>query len=203
VPGFDLEMRRMLNPDGTADFEGDPGTWKAQGSRPWMTQDGDTSAYNFQLLGARLILSGGGLMAPMELTRAGGPPPALRGLTPGTSSSATPQQENIQPEAVELPEEANPLASGTSAAASARGLSEAEVADLLEAGVSERRLQDLVAERGISFGVTTAAATRLSKKGTSEGLLTAYGESGQTARWTAEGDEPQGVVNATYPNGGT
>jgi hypothetical protein len=32
---------------------------------------------------------------------------------------------------------------------------------------------------------------------------TAYGESGGAAQWTAEGDESQGVVNVTHPNGET
>jgi hypothetical protein len=32
---------------------------------------------------------------------------------------------------------------------------------------------------------------------------TGYGEGGQSAQWTAEGDESQGVIIVTYPNGQT
>ena len=35
------------------------------------------------------------------------------------------------------------------------------------------------------------------------GAGTAYGEGGQSAQWTAEGDENQGVIIVTYPNGKT
>jgi len=35
------------------------------------------------------------------------------------------------------------------------------------------------------------------------GAGTAYGEGGQSAQWTAEGDENQGVIIVSYPNGNT
>ncbi|MBI4164407.1 MAG: hypothetical protein HY508_01590, partial [Acidobacteria bacterium] len=83
VQGYDVEMRFELNPDGSANFEGVAGSWHAQGNRLMLTQEGETVAYNYTLQGSKLTLSGGDLMAPMVMNRAGssdvarGPMPAM------------------------------------------------------------------------------------------------------------------------------
>jgi hypothetical protein len=58
--------------DGSAEYEGVVGSRRVQGNRLLLTQEGETVAYNFTLQGSKLTLSGGDLMAPMVMTRAGG-----------------------------------------------------------------------------------------------------------------------------------
>ena len=76
VQGYGVEMKLVLNADGTADFEGVAGRWRVQGTKLLLTQEGETSAYDFKLQGSQLTLSGGDLMAPLALSRAGSPAPA-------------------------------------------------------------------------------------------------------------------------------
>jgi hypothetical protein len=265
VQGFGVEMKLALNADGSADYEGVLGKWRVQGSKLLLTQEGETVAYNFALRGSQLTLSGGDLMAPMVMTRAGGAG-AARGVAPSVREPKV--------------EEAPPSRRATRPGASTRGLSEAKLIELLEAGVPSRRLTELVEEMGITFAATPAVTSRLKAKGATKELIaalrgagggvqpaeppvraetqaatrtrsaapareflagqyyyisassygsseryinmcsdgrfssqsgtyssgsagTAYGEGGQSAQWTAEGDERQGVIIVTYPNGNT
>jgi len=58
VQGFEVEMKLVLNADGSADYEGSPGTWRTQGNRLLLSQEGETTAYEFRLQGSQLTLSG-------------------------------------------------------------------------------------------------------------------------------------------------
>jgi hypothetical protein len=65
VQGYGVEMKLVLNADGSADYEGVMGKWRVQGSKLLLTQEGETVGYNFTLQGSQMTLSGGDLMAPM------------------------------------------------------------------------------------------------------------------------------------------
>ncbi len=161
VQGYGIEMKLVLNGDGSADFEGVLGQWRMQGNRLLLTQEGETVAYNFTLQGDhQLTLTGGDLMAPMVMTRVGGAaPPAAQAPPPSRAATRSAPQP----------------------AAGSRGLSEAEIAELLDSGVSSRRLIDLVGEKGVGFAVTPASASRLKAKGASNELIAALqGASGAT-----------------------
>jgi hypothetical protein len=168
VQGFDVEMQFVLNADGTADLEGSPGTWRAQGDRLFMTEEGETTVYNFRLQGAQLVLTGGDLEAPMVLIRRGGPAPM-----PPIS------QPRESPERAAPPETTPPGAGGT--ARRGRGLTEAEVFQLLEGGVPSRRVAELVNERGAAFTVTPDLASKLKASGAGEDLLAALRNTGGAA----------------------
>ena len=185
VQGFEVEMRLVLNADGTADYEGSPGTWRTQGNRLLLSQEGETTAYEFRLQGSQLTLSGGDLMAPLVLARAGSAPRAARGTAPSvqepaesTEGPAPPPQESAESGEPALPAPAARPAGGK------RALAESEVVELLEAGVPPRRLVDLVEERGVSFTLTPAVATRLKAKGATEQLLAALRSAGGAQRPT-------------------
>jgi hypothetical protein len=144
VQGFGVEMRLVLNADGSADYEGVVGSWRAQGNRLLLTQEGETVAYNYALQGSQLTLSGGDLMAPMVMMRTGGG----GRLDRAPATRAAPQPSGGR-----------------------RALSEAEVANLLEGGVPSRRIIELVEERGIAFPVTSASVSRLKAKGAANALI--------------------------------
>ena len=169
VQAFDVEMEFVLNADGTADLEGSPGTWRAQGNRLYMTEEGETTVYTFKLQGAQLILTGGDLEAPMVLVRRGGAAPAPAISAPRES-----------PESVAPPTEAMPPGTGGSARRG-RGLTEAEVFQLLEGGVPSRRVTELVGERGATFSLTPALASRLKASGAGDDLLAALQNTGGAA----------------------
>jgi hypothetical protein len=79
VEGYGLEMKLVLNADGSANFEGEAGRWRVQGSKLLLTEEGETVAYDFKLQGSQLTLAGGDLMAPLALSRAGSAAPAGAG----------------------------------------------------------------------------------------------------------------------------
>ena len=79
VEGYGVEMKLVLNADGSANYEGDAGRWRAQGSKLLLTQEGETVAYDFRLQGSQLTLTGGDLMAPLALSRAGSAAPTGAG----------------------------------------------------------------------------------------------------------------------------
>jgi hypothetical protein len=122
-----------------------------------------------------LTLSGGDLMAPMVLTRAGG------GGATGAQQMPTPQEPKAGGSYEALPA-AERAPSVRRPAASTQGLSEGELIELLEAGVSSRRLSQLVDEKGISFAVTPAVASRLKAKGATDGLIAALRAGGGAQR---------------------
>ena len=176
VQAFDVEMEFVLNADGTADLEGSPGTWRAQGNRLYMTEEGETTVYTFKLQGAQLTLTGGDLEAPMVLVRRGDTPPSFGGAAPAPSISEP--RENT--ESTAPPSEAMPPASGGTARRG-RGLTEAEVFQLLEGGVPSRRVTELVGERGATFSLTPALASRLKASGAGDDLLDALQNTGGAA----------------------
>ena len=173
VQGYGVEMKLVLNADGSADYEGVLGKWRVQGNKLLLTEEGETVAYNFMLQGSQLTLSGGDLMAPMVLTRTGGGG-AARAQMPIAQEPEAEGSYEAPPPVEEVP----PASRTGRPSASARGLSEAEVTELLEAGVSSRRLSQLVDEKGSSFAVTPAVASRLKAKGATDELIVALRASG-------------------------
>jgi hypothetical protein len=176
-----------LNADGSADYEGVLGKWRVQASKLLLTEEGATVAYDFKLQGSQLTISGGDLMAPMIMTRAGGggagraPAPVV--LQPETSYEAEPTP-TPQPTTGKRP------------------LSEAEVVRLLEGSVSSRRIIDLVEERGTSFPITQASASRLKAKGATNALIGALQQAADQGGMenVSKGDEPSGPAPNVGPS---
>lgn len=169
VQGYGVEMKLTLNADGSADYEGVMGKWRVQANKLLLTQEGETVGYNFTLQGSQLTLSGGDLMAPMVMTRAGGdgsvgraPAPTVAALPPAES-----EEEAVNP--LRQPPARGPAAPRP--AAGKRGLSEADVANLLEGSVPSRRIIELVEERGMAFPLNPASVSRLKAKGATNALI--------------------------------
>lgn len=184
VQGYDVEMRFVLNADGSADFEGVVGRWKVQGSRLMLTQEGETVAYNFTLQGSTLTLSGGDLMAPMMMTRmAGGartPPSRLPEAQEGLETTM-PTAEDSQTVDEHMPPPSRP-------AKNRRGLSEQEVTTLLDGGVPGARIIELAEERGVAFPVNAVSVSRLKAKGATNDLIRALQQqAGATGAGAASG----------------
>ena len=94
VQGYGVEMKLTLNADGSADYEGVMGKWRVQANKLLLTQEGETVGYTFTLQGSQLTLSGGDLMAPMGMTRAGGGGRMGRGPAPAVA--APPPEVNAE-----------------------------------------------------------------------------------------------------------
>ena len=62
VQGYGVEMRLVLNADGSADYEGVLGKWRVQGNKLLLTEGGETVAYNFTLQG--FLLSQASAVSP-------------------------------------------------------------------------------------------------------------------------------------------
>ena len=182
VQGYGVEMKLVLNADGSADYEGVIGKWRVQGNKLLLTEGGETVAYNFTLQGSQLTISGGDLMAPMVMTRAGGGGATGAQRMPTAQQSGAAGNYQAPPAADQAPPARRP-------AASTRGLSEGELIELLEAGVSSKRLGQLVDEKGISFAVTPAVTSRLRAKGATDELIAVLRDAGgiQPARPPARG----------------
>jgi hypothetical protein len=71
VERFGIDMKFVLNPDGTADLNGIAGSWQVRRNKLLVTEEGDTMTYDFRLEGSQLTLSGGDLIAPLVLSRSG------------------------------------------------------------------------------------------------------------------------------------
>jgi len=169
VQGYGVEMKLVLNADGSADYEGVMGRWRVQGTKLLLTQEGETVGYNFVLQGAQMTLSGGDLMAPMVMTRAGGG--AGRAPAPPAQEPEEAFDAPVAPTVQPAPPRGQPARSAAVPASGQRPLSEVEVAKLLEGGVPARRIIALVEERGISFPVNSASVSRLKAKGATNTLI--------------------------------
>jgi hypothetical protein len=101
----------------------------------------------------------------MVMTRAGGRAAGAQQMPTGQESGVEGSYE-APPAAEQAPPTRRP-------AASTRGLSEGELIELLEAGVSSKRLSQLVDEKGVTFAVTPAVASRLKAKGATDELIAA------------------------------
>jgi hypothetical protein len=171
-----------------------------QGNRLLLTQEGETVAYNFTLQGSKLTLSGGDLMAPMVMTRAGDGGAARAPTTglPETEETDSPipapvrdSRRAVQPgEAVSRPAQGK------------RALSEPELSSLLEGGVSSRRLIELVEERGVAFPVNSAAVARLKAKGATSALIGALQQAEHRNGAAPNGGAPQTNPLAGSASGG-
>jgi hypothetical protein len=213
VQGYEVEMKLVLNADGTADYEGALGSWRLQGNRVLLTEEGETVAYNFTLQGSQLTLSGGDLMAPLVLTRAGGSGGAI-----GGGGFAPRVQAPEQAAEVEAPPPASGpgglaglggMAGGKTPAASEatprrRALAESDLVQLLESGVPSRRLIDLVEEHGVAFSPTPALTSKLKAKGATDELIAAVRRAGvaQTRGAAAATKAPAGGLAGLGQMGG-
>jgi hypothetical protein len=156
----------VLKADGSLEFQGMAGTWRAQGNRLHLTEDGETIAYYYRLQGSQLELSGGGLTAPLVLTRSGGGTPAVRpGMQAAKTGTAMPRAPGRKP-----------------------GLSQAEIVELLNGGVPASRITDLVKERGIAFAMTPELASQLRAKGASPDLIQELNWAGRRSAAAGQGD---------------
>ena len=187
VQGYEVEMKLVLNADGSADYEGVLGKWRVQASKLLLTEEGATVAYDFKLQGSQLTISGGDLMAPMIMTRAG-----------GGGAGRAPAPVVLQPE-TSYETEPTPTPQPTTRK---RPLSEAEVVRLLEGSVSSRRIIDLVEERGTSFPITQASASRLKAKGATNALIGALQQAADQGvrENVSKGDEPSGPAPNVGPS---
>jgi len=167
VQGYGVEMKLVLNADGSADYEGVMGKWRVQGNKLLLTQEGETVGYNFTLQGSQLTLSGGDLMAPMVMTRAGGGGRMDRAAAPSVAPPPAEESAPVQPSPA-LGQTARPA---SRPAVVKRALSEAEVTKLLEGSVPSRRIIELVEERGIAFALNSATVSRLKAKGATNALI--------------------------------
>jgi len=187
VQGFGVEMKLVLNANGTADYEGVPGKWRTQGNKLLLTQEGETVAYDFRLQGSQLTISGGDLMAPLILTRAGG--------AAATPAAQEPEESDGEPRPIVQmsPAARQPARSVKQTTARQGALTETELTQLLDAGVSSRRLAGLVDERGIAFAMSPALASKLKAKGATDDLLAALRSSGAAQR-TAAAPTPENPI---------
>ena len=172
VQGYGVEMKLTLNADGGADYEGVMGKWRVQANKLLLTQEGETVGYNFTLQGSQLTLSGGDLMAPMVMTRAGGGGKMGRAPAPSiTAPSAEESEEEAAPPVQQPPARGQAMRPASRPAAGKRGLSEADVVNLLEGSVPSRRIIELIEERGIAFPLNPASVSRLKAKGATNALI--------------------------------
>jgi hypothetical protein len=72
---FGYQMTLLLNDAGRGEFDGEPIQYVAQNSVLAITQQGETTRYDYSLRESMLTLSGGDLESPIVFTRAGSPPP--------------------------------------------------------------------------------------------------------------------------------
>ena len=159
------EFKLVLNADGSAAREGMTGTWRAQGNKLYLTANNETDALDYHFEGARLVLTGEGLESPLALTRQGG----------GTSGGGQAPRPG-------------PATTGH-APGSKRGLSQAEIIQLLDGDVPPQRISDLVEEQGITFTMTPAIVKQLQAKGASPDLIEKLkGASGGGTATVAKGD---------------
>ena len=186
VQGYAVEMKLVLDADGSAEYEGMPGTWRVQGSKIYLTESGETVAYDYRLQGSQLLVSGGDLMAPLALTRSGGDAPQVRQRMPAAPNQEEetvfggPEPSGHAPKVIWQASQTTPPAT-TRAPARNRGLSPAEIVQLMEGSVPTSHIAGLVGERGISFVMTPAIASQLRAKGASSELIEALNRArGQT-----------------------
>jgi len=125
-------------------------------------------------------------MAPLALTRSGGDAPQVRQRTPAAPNQEEeigfggPEPSVHPPEVIRQAPQKTPPAT-TRAPARNRGLSQAEIVQLMEGGVPTSRIADLVGERGISFVMAPAIASQLRAKGAPSELIEALNRArGQT-----------------------
>jgi hypothetical protein len=141
-----------------------------------LTEGEETVAYEYRLQGSQLELAGGDLTAPVVLTRVGGGTPAVG---PGTPT-------------------AQPGSATARAPGRKRGLSQAEIMDLLAGGVAASRVAALVEERGISFAMTPGLAAQLRGKGATAELIDVLNRAGNKSAATGRGEaSPTGRRAAT------
>ncbi len=197
--GFPIEM--VLNADGSGSFTGDGIQWRVQGNKLVLTSEDGADAYNYRLQGAQLILSGGDIVSPLTFTRHGGKAP---GAERATQEGTAPEEEAPPEEparATAPPPESRTTAGAQQPAGRMRGLSEVEITKLLEGGVPSKRLINLVTERGISFTVTSALASRLKARGATPELIAALRKGGETrpsATPTAKAATPAAAAGRRY-----
>ena len=176
--GFPVEM--VLNADGSGRFTGEAMQWRVQGNKLVLTSEDGSDAYNFKLQGAQLILSGGDIVSPLTFMRTGGSAPGVERDTPEESAEENEILPKETPSAAARAPKSKPAGGAREAAGRKRGMSESEITKLLEGGVPDSRLINLVEERGVSFTVTSALASRLKARGATPELIAALRKAGET-----------------------
>lgn len=86
----------VLRADGTGAYNGEPFQYAVLGGNLIVNSGGETALYAFQVKGDSLTVAGGGLAAPLQLTRAapGSKPPVRAAApSPGAGASAGVRQE--------------------------------------------------------------------------------------------------------------
>ena len=72
VQGYAVEMKLVLHADGSAEYEGMPGTWRVQGSKIYLTESGETVAWARPSGLSTFTFRRRPLIEPLALTRSGG-----------------------------------------------------------------------------------------------------------------------------------
>ena len=180
VPGSPLQFVFRIEASGQCGLEDDVGTCQAQGGvLIFKSPSTGENRYSYRLQGGRLTLSGGDIEKPLVFRRIGEAPPdnvTKPPENPGANVQESPAPteaparspaglagyggiQTQQPSAPAKPPRAR------------RGLTEAEVIQLLEGSVPSPRLMDLAEEKGVGFAVTPAVAARLKAKGATDELI--------------------------------
>jgi len=133
-------------------------------------------------------------MAPLVLTRAGSAPRAARGAAPSVQEP----EESVEGPALPTPESAEGDESAPPAGAGAGPVRDFLAGQYYYISTSSYGST----ERYIDMCSDGRCSSRTGTYSTGD-AGTGYGEGGQSAQWTAEGDESQGVIVVTNSNGET
>ena len=89
APFGDAKFRMVLEPDGSADFNGVPGTWAyVDGKLVIVTHEGMAHQFAARLQGATLIMEITGLPDPLEFERVEAPAAKAEGIPDHTGANA-------------------------------------------------------------------------------------------------------------------
>ena len=169
-PGAPMQLQ--LKADGTGIFADSPLTWKLQGGKLVITEEGETTLYEFTLKGSTLTVSGGDLDEPMVFTRGGAAPKA-----PMPPASQAPAGKSS-------PGSASKFLAGQYMAYSGHSTYSGSYS-------SEKR--------GV---LCSNGTFQLSSETSSSGASGMAGvQGGNSGRWTAEGDEMRGTLILQFANG--
>jgi hypothetical protein len=161
----------ILNADGTGQMDG-PIQWEAKGSTLVITEDDGSMEYKFVLKGSKLTVSGGDLETPLTLTRIGGA---------GKSGS---------PPVAQAPAG---KASGSAAQRFLTGHYWAFSGQSTGSGSYSREQRAALCSDGTFF--------MGSETGSSGSSGTAGISSGDSGRWSAQGNEMRGTVTLKFNDG--
>jgi hypothetical protein len=169
-PGAPIQLQ--LKADGTGVFADSPLTWKLQGGKLVITEEGETTLYEFTLKGSTLTVSGGDLDEPMVFARGGAAP------------------KSTAPPAAQAPAGNSPRGS---AAQFLAGQYSAYSGHSTYSGSYSSEKRGALCSNG-----TFHLNSETSSSGSS-GIAGVHG--GDSGRWTAEGDEMRGTLILQFADG--